>query len=1031
MLSWQLIRRGLCIAAAGSLAFALVVSLPSQAHDGDHAGVGSSNVVVAAGGTQVPDQEPKMSQRDSVEADSVEADSVEADSGPEVAVDQQPIPTVESAAPAQTVTGELVAELPKTSTRSFGLVGVTWAGTAKDVHVSVKTRTEGAWSGWEALEVSHEEDGAPGRNRAGTEPLWVGAADGVAAKVTSADGSAPADVKIATIDPDDTSADSSAVTPAVYIQTDETPVTPIATSSSSFVPKPRIISRGSWGASNGTYCSAPRTGKTTRGAVIHHSAGNNSYTKSQSAGIVRGMQAFHVKARGWCDLGYNFVVDKYGQIFEGRRGGIDVPVRGAHAGNSAVNAETMGVSMMGDLDKVKPTKAMRVSMVKLIGWRLGTNYLKATGRYTLGGKTLEMISGHRNVFSTACPGKYGYQWLTDNSTIGLRKHTADYLSRYESPIQTAAAALGKAKTGDVYRGERDVAGGRQTDFARGAFFEQAGSAGYFVANGPVLTEYKRLQAQSGVLGFPRSAEKFQAKTNVIYQRFAKGSIYSIAQKKGARKAFGITGSVASEYIATRGVAGAMGMPTQAIRKNSAGVEYARFQNGTVYGYKQSNGSMKAFGLYGAVFKAYQKTGATQGKLGLPTSRVTAKGKTQKATFKKGSISFNGKKSTVTIGKPAPPKPTAKKAVVVPKSRKIALAGHGYGHGIGMSQYGAQGAALQGKKYAQILAHYYPKTKLAKSSKSIRVLLSINRSSVLGVVHRRGLKFRAVRTKKVTSLPSSVGGKKVRYWRIVARPKRTTTQSMLQYYDSSWRTYKGMTWAGDGQFESSAPLTLMVPSAPDKKFRGALRSAMPSAKTKVRATVNVLGLDDYTRGVVAAEMPSSWRLEALKAQSVAARTYGVRAITSKRYYDICDTTSCQVYGGVASESNNTDAAVRGTAGRILTYKGSPAFTQFSSSSGGYTARGSMPYLIAKSDPWDNWSGNPVHNWTKTVSASTIERKYPSLGKLTILHITKRSGAGDWGGRVVNLKMRGTKGVKTISGTDARWLLGLRSDWFGFK
>ncbi|MGA8987805.1 SpoIID/LytB domain-containing protein, partial [Aeromicrobium sp.] len=171
-------------------------------------------------------------------------------------------------------------------------------------------------------------------------------------------------------------------------------------------------------------------------------------------------------------------------------------------------------------------------------------------------------------------------------------------------------------------------------------------------------------------------------------------------------------------------------------------------------------------------------------------------------------------------------------------------------------------------------------------------------------------------------------------------------------------------------------------------------------------------------------------EALKAQSVAARTYGVRSITSSRYYDICSTTSCQVYGGVPRETSATDTAIRATAGKILTYGGSPAFTQFSSSSGGYTAPGSQPYLKAVNDPYDGWSGNGNHAWTKSVTAATIEKAYPAIGTLKRLEILKRNGFGDWGGRVDTMSLVGSSRTVTISGNDARWSFGLKSNWFRF-
>jgi SpoIID/LytB domain protein len=231
----------------------------------------------------------------------------------------------------------------------------------------------------------------------------------------------------------------------------------------------------------------------------------------------------------------------------------------------------------------------------------------------------------------------------------------------------------------------------------------------------------------------------------------------------------------------------------------------------------------------------------------------------------------------------------------------------------------------------------------------------------------------------------------------------------------------MSWSGSAQFE--APTMELVMPGTDHVYRSALRSSN-------RDTVNVLSLDNYTRGVVAREMPSSWHAEALKAQSVAARTYGARALTSKRHYDICDTTSCQVYGGVGAETSSTDNAVEATSGKILTHDGKPAFAQFSSSSGGYTAPGSQPYLKAVKDSWDDWSGNKNHDWTKSVSASTIQKKYSSIGTLRSMKVTKRNGFGDWGGRVTSLELRGSKGTKTISGDDARWAFGLRSNRFTF-
>jgi len=370
--------------------------------------------------------------------------------------------------------------------------------------------------------------------------------------------------------------------------------------------------------------------------------------------------------------------------------------------------------------------------------------------------------------------------------------------------------------------------------------------------------------------------------------------------------------------------------------------------------------------------------------------------------------------------------SAKNSITVPTSRTVSIKGHGYGHGNGMSQYGAEGGARQGMTYAQILSHYYPGTALGSKSGDIRVLITSDTTDSVMIEAKSGVTFRQGSTS--FALPTTIGGKKVIRWSIdpVAGDKKKST---LRYRTSSvWEVYQNRTWTGEAQFEAST--MQLVTSVGDVTYRDTLRSALPKSGATNRDTVNVLSIEDYTRGVVAREMPSSWHAEALKAQAVAARTYGVRGLNSSNYYDMCDTTSCQVYGGVAAETAATDAAVAGTKGKILTYNGSAAFTQFSSSSGGYTNKGSQPYLKPISDPWDGWSGNKNHAWTISVKASTIEKKYPTIGTLKSLTVTKRNGYGDMGGRVTSVKLTGSKGTKTISGVDARWAFGLKSDWFGF-
>ena len=152
--------------------------------------------------------------------------------------------------------------------------------------------------------------------------------------------------------------------------------------------------------------------------------------------------------------------------------------------------------------------------------------------------------------------------------------------------------------------------------------------------------------------------------------------------------------------------------------------------------------------------------------------------------------------------------------------------------------------------------------------------------------------------------------------------------------------------GAAEFSAgNQPVTLRLPEHGSAEYRGALRSVE-------KHTVNVLPIDRYVQGVVPREVPAEWPAQAVRAQAVAARTYAAfERETATSYYDICDTESCQVYGGSRDEHPATDAAVKATAGRVVLYQGQPAFTQFSSSNGGYSSAGSQPYLVAQPDPYE--------------------------------------------------------------------------------
>ena len=375
-------------------------------------------------------------------------------------------------------------------------------------------------------------------------------------------------------------------------------------------------------------------------------------------------------------------------------------------------------------------------------------------------------------------------------------------------------------------------------------------------------------------------------------------------------------------------------------------------------------------------------------------------------------------SALLLGPPGALADTA----VAPKSGSFTIKGSGYGHGHGMSQYGAYGAAKKGLGWKQILAFYYPKTTLRPMpvGTTIKVWLTADSDNTLRVQPAAGLKVRDADGGSYT-MPT---GKAYTSWRI----SRSGSGYKLAYRTTSgsWKTRStglaSSTWSISS---SSKVLRLVLPSGSTRDYRGSM--SLVKRGTGGR-TVNKVLLEDYVRAVVPVEMPTSWLPDAVRAQSVAARSYAVRVRDFHSYsgYDICDTASCQVYGGKAREDARGNAAVKATAGTIVTYQGKVAFTQFASSNGGALAKSDQPYLVAKKDPYDGVITSQA--WTRSVSVATVARVWPSVGTVRKLQVTSRDGSGAWGGRVVKIKIIGSKSSMTVAGSTFQYYFGLRSSLF---
>ncbi|MDQ1627677.1 MAG: hypothetical protein QOI54_1421 [Actinomycetota bacterium] len=301
-----------------------------------------------------------------------------------------------------------------TGVAPFDLVGVTWRAQqrAGDFTVVVRTRSAHGWSGWTALEAGDTPPPAEAAGvRDGTEPLWVGRADGYQVRVDLHSGRLPADLRIALVDPGSSAADASAGRGA-----------PAAASASAAVAAPPVNSRAAWGADERLRSAAPRYTGTVKAGFVHHTAGKNNYTAAQVPQIIRGVYAFHTRSNHWSDIGYNFLVDRFGRLWEGRAGGITNDVLGAHTGG--FNTDSFAVSAIGDYGKTAAPPVMVDSIARLLAWRLSLAFRNPMGTTTLvseGGGTsryragtavgFNVISGHRDAGNTECPGQFLYDQL--------------------------------------------------------------------------------------------------------------------------------------------------------------------------------------------------------------------------------------------------------------------------------------------------------------------------------------------------------------------------------------------------------------------------------------------------------------------------------------------------------------------------------------------------------------------------------------------------------------------------------------------
>lgn len=444
--------------------------------------------------------------------------------------------------------GETIREIHQDT--PFSLVALTasdFAGTTARVRAK---QADGSWGPWydaEPLEGVGPDKPAAGPR--GTEPVFVGRTTTVQVAVTRPAGAAK------TPEPAPDRAPALGYRPAsveqpiaqnlnaVLISPPQAPpvdtLPPPSAVNAPGVP-PNIISRTQWGADESMRCGNPQYDLGIRAGVVHHTAGSNEYAPEDSAGIVRSVYEYHTRTLGWCDIAYNALVDKYGQVFEGRAGGMTKPVEGAHTGG--FNRDTWGVAMMGNFEVVPPTPIQLRTTARLLGWRLGLDHVDPHGTVVLassGGSFSKFPTGatpklpaiftHRDVGATECPG---------NAAYALMDRIRDIAARFNRP--PGPDDLAESLRGGAIFARWETMGAMHSPLGRPTSLEASGEGGaryvtfehgavYWSpqsgaepVTGDIYRAWGSLGFERGALGLPTSAEIHEPQW--IVQNFQHGTL---------------------------------------------------------------------------------------------------------------------------------------------------------------------------------------------------------------------------------------------------------------------------------------------------------------------------------------------------------------------------------------------------------------------------------------------------------------------------------------------------------------------------
>ena len=785
----------------------------------------------------------------------------------------------------------------------FTMLGLVCDPPSDDAEVEVRLRTSidgRVWSRWYAapLEVAAEDGQAP---QAYVDALWTGEGRFVQVCAVAVGDHAPrvlTGVELAALDTEGRSGVVAQAGNVLRRVVATVSAAGLAAPAEAATEAPTWVTRAGWGADESLRKGSPVTAP-VKMAFVHHTAGSNEYTRQQAAALVRGIYVYHTTGLGWSDIGYNFLIDRFGTIYVGRAGGPRQGVVGAHV--YGFNTGSTGVSVMGTHTSQAPSPAVTDALIRLLAWKLelhGVDPLAsirmtcgASDKYTAGQTvTLPAISGHRDANYTECPGEALYAEL--------------------GAVRTAVGARIGSRTG---------------------------------APAPYA------------LTLDLSAAEVVQGAKVTYS----GTVKTAA------------GAAAGGTVTLQ-------------RRPAAGGDWSAWRTA----------KLSAAGSWSLAVAMTNAPREWQLRARMPGD---------------GGANLTGLSPVRDLRVTAPAPATQETA--------FTISGRGWGHGVGLSQWGARGLALEGRDYKAILRHYYTGVGFSDiGNPKVRVLLG----GGLGAVKLTCAKPYTVRgsadavtiAANVTATTTYVGGK----YRVTAGGWSRDFGVAVTFTPSA------------GQLKVLTPTDAGVTGP----HRGTVRVRASGGKLQM---INDVGMQGYLRGVVPHEMPAAWPAEALKAQACAARAYaeGSRRQASGSFDLYCDTRS-QAYGGVGREDARTDAAVTATAGVVPSAAGQPIQAVYFSCSGGRTENveyawqtGPISYLKGVDDPYDDAA--PKHTWGPIArTGAQMEGALGTAVKGSLLAVCPvELGVSP---RIVKAAVLGTAGTSFVHGAELRTKLSLNSTWATF-